>query len=163
MKPLVKILALAAAVTVAGPWPPLAASAGGSGGYAAKVPGPLDRARELLAAHQWPAALAELQRIDTPRDPDWNNLMGYASRMKEPPDFAAAEGYYQAALAINPKHKPTLEYLGELRLQQGNLPGAEAILERLRHASLFRSAEYKDLQKAIERYKAAGNTYVPGT
>ena len=86
--------------------------------------------------------------------------MGYSLRKKDPPDFAAAEKYYNAALAIDPKHRPTLEYLGELRLQEGNLAGAEKELEMLKKATFFKSEEFKDLQRAIASYKTAGNKYV---
>jgi len=135
-----------------------AAGAGGSLGKEAG--GPLGKVRDLQAAGQWQAAIDELRRINATGDPMWNNLMGYSLRRNVPPDFPAAEKYYGAALAINPKHRPTLEYLGELRLQQGDLPGAERELEALKHATLFRSEEFKDLQEAIASYKAAGNKYV---
>jgi hypothetical protein len=172
MKPVLPRLTLSALVTLAGLSLPLAASGGGAGSGSGsgsggatdlKAPSPLDHVRELLAAHQWSAAQTELRVLNATRDPDWNNLMGYVSRMKMPPDLAAAETYYAAALAINPKHRPTLEYLGELRLQQGNLPAAEEMLARLRKTTVFRSEEFKDLEKAIARYKAAGNTWVPET
>jgi hypothetical protein len=51
--------------------------------------------------------------------------MGYSYRKADPPDLVTAEKYYSAALEINPKHLGTLEYLGEMRLQQGDLAGAE--------------------------------------
>ena len=158
---LVRRLTLAGLVTVAGL--PLAASAGGGAGAGAgsggggaavaKAPDPLDHVRELLADRQWGAAQTELRAIGATRNADWNNLMGYVSRKQDPPDFAAAEAYYAAALAIDPKHRPTLEYLGELRLQQGNLPAAQEILARLRKTTFFRSAEYKELAEAIRRYQ----------
>jgi tetratricopeptide (TPR) repeat protein len=139
-----------------GPVPALASA----GEDTPKAADPLGQARDLVKAGQWAAALAELERIHATGDPDWNNLMGVASRRKDPPDFPAAERYYNAALAIDPKHRPTLEYLGELRLQQANLPAAEAVLDRLKKTTFFRSAEYNDLKEAIDRYKAAGH-YVP--
>jgi tetratricopeptide (TPR) repeat protein len=136
-------------------------SGSGSGGGSAPAAGDaLARARELTKTKRFPAALQELRRINATGDPMWNNLMGYSLRESEPPDFAAAERYYAAALRIDPKHRPTLEYLGELRLQQGDLPGAEKQLAMLKQASFFKSEEYKDLEKAIERYKANGNKYV---
>jgi uncharacterized protein HemY len=126
----------------------------------APAPDALGKARILVLAGRWPEAMEELKRINATGDPDWNNLMGVTSRRSDPPDFAAAERYYNAALAINPKHRPTLEYLGELRLQQGDLPAAQAVLERLRKTTFFKSDEYRDLQDAIGRYQAAGH-YVP--
>jgi hypothetical protein len=137
------------------------AVASGGGGQTIQAYDRLAKARELQAARQWQAAIDELRRVNATGDPMWNNLMGYSLRRNDPPDFAAAETYYGAALAINPKHRPTLEYLGELRLQQGDLAGAEQQLDALKRASFFKSEEFKDLQEAIARYKAAGNKYVP--
>jgi tetratricopeptide (TPR) repeat protein len=148
------------------------ASGGGSGGSGAgsgagsgnsgqvKASDPLGKVRDLQGAGQWQAALDELGQINATGDPMWNNLMGYSLRKKDPPDFAGAEKYYSAALAINPKHRPTLEYLGELRLQEGDLAGAEKELEMLKQATFFKSEEFKDLQRAIASYKTAGNKYV---
>jgi tetratricopeptide (TPR) repeat protein len=136
-------------------------SAGAGGSLGKQSGGPLAKVRDLQAAGQWQAAIDELRRINATGDPMWNNLMGYSLRRNDPPDFAAAEKYYSAALAIDPKHRPTLEYLGELRLQQGDLSGAERELEALKHATLFRSEEFKDLREAIASYKAAGNKYLP--
>lgn len=167
MKPVIRRLLLVGLVAMA---IPLAGDAGGGGagsgsggGAEAKVPDPLDHVRSLLADRQWPAAQTELQALNSTGSPDWNNLMGYVARMKQPPDLAASERYYAAALAINPKHRPTLEYLGELRLQQGNLVAAEELLARLRKTTFFKSEEFKDLEKAIARYKASGNSQVAGS
>jgi len=87
--------------------------------------------------------------------------MGYAHRRADPPDLAEAERFYLAALNLEPKHRGALEYLGELRLQQGDLEGAEKQLALLKKATFLRSEEFKDLQAAISRYKAAGNRYIP--
>lgn len=160
MKPVLRIVTLAGLVAVCTLPVPLPASGGGTGGTAAKPADPFDHVRELLSAHQYPAAQSELRAMNMTGSPDWNNLMGYAARMKQPPDLAGAERYYAAALAINPKHRPTLEYLGELRLQQGNLPAAEEMLARLRKTTVFKNEEFKDLEKAIARYKQTGS-YTP--
>jgi len=160
MKRIAPIAGLIVCALASAGWNPALASAGGGGSETAQAPDTLGKARALVQASQWPEALAELRRINAASDPDWNNLMGVASRRGEPPDLPAAEKYYAAALAINPKHRPTLEYLGELRLQEGNLAEAEAVLARLRKTTLFRSAEFSELQDAVDRYKAAGH-YVP--
>lgn len=174
MKCSVRIFSIACLVMVSAVAPVALASGGGAGSGAGsgsgssgagvslgkQAGGPLGKVRDFQAAGQWQAAIDELRRINATGDPMWNNLMGYSLRRNDPPDFAAAEKYYSAALAINPKHRPTLEYLGELRLQQGDLPGAERELEALKHATLFRSEEFKDLREAIASYKAAGNKYI---
>jgi tetratricopeptide (TPR) repeat protein len=119
----------------------------------------LGKARELIASKQWQAAIAELKQVNATSDANWNNLMGYSHRKAKNPDLAAAEKYYLAALAIDPKHAPTHEYLGELRLQQGDLAGAEKQLAAL-GGGFMKSDEYKELKAAIDRYKANGNKYV---
>jgi tetratricopeptide (TPR) repeat protein len=119
----------------------------------------LGKARELIASKQWQAAISELKQVNATGDASWNNLMGYSNRKAKTPDLAAAGKYYSAALAIDPKHAPTLEYQGELFLQQGDLGSAEKNLSAL-DKGLFKSAEYKELKAAIEQYKASGNKYV---
>ena len=137
-------------------------SMGGTPATRSAAADPLQPVRALVAARQIQAALAELQGVNATGNPDWNNLMGYCSRMSSPPDLVAAERYYAAALALDPKHLDTLEYLGEMRLQQGNLAGAEAELAALKRATFFKSEQFHDLQAAIARFKAAGGRYLPG-
>lgn len=126
-------------------------------GDAPPMPGPetdaLTNARNLIAAQNWPAALAELQRVNTPRSADWNNLMGYSSRKKKVPDFAAAERYYTEALRLEPQHRGALEYSGELYLMMDKPALAEARLQTLGLACAKRCEEYEDLAKALAAYK----------
>lgn len=131
----------------------------------APAPGvaPLDQARALLQARQWPAALDALRRVNATGDADWNNLMGFALRKQAVPDVAGAQRHYDAALRINPRHRGALEYSGELALMKNELPVAEARLASL--AELCRSPceELDDLKRAVARYKASGNRWQPGT
>ena len=125
--------------------------------------GPSDRlapVRAHIEARQWAAAVAELHRVSEPASADWNNLMGYSLRMQPLADHAAAARFYEEALRIDPKHRGALEYAGELDLITGNLPKAEERLAALDKACRFSCGEYRDLKRAIERYKAAGNRYV---
>ena len=164
----VRIIPIVCLVLVSTAAPVALASSGGSAGSGSgsgsaaqvKIGDPLGKVRDLQGAGQWQAAIVELGRVNATGDPMWNNLMGYSLRKKDPPDFAGAEKYYSAALTIDPKHRPTLEYLGELHLQEGDLAGAEKALEILKRATIFKSEEFKDLQRAIASYKAAGNKYV---
>ena len=121
----------------------------------------LAAARSQIAAKNWPAALKELERVKDPRSADWNNLMGYTVRKGPAPDYAAAGRYYDAALRIDPMHRGALEYSGELFLIQGDLPRAEERQARLAKICTVPCEELEDLQAAIDRYKAAGNKYVP--
>ncbi len=121
---------------------------------------PLAAARAQIAAKQWPAALAELKKLNARGDADWNNLMGYVLRKQATPDLAGAETHYNEALRLNPSHRGALEYSGELYLMKGDTARAE---ERL--ATLTKVCngceEQKDLQEALDRYKKAGNRHVP--
>jgi len=128
---------------------------------APREPDKLAQARSHIEAGQWAAAHAELVRLNDTASADWNNLMGYLQRKKASPDLAAAERYYDAALRIDPGHRGALEYSGELYLMKGDLASAERRLAALDKACFFGCEQYTDLKKAIERYKAAGNQYVP--
>jgi len=81
-------------------------------------------------------------------------LLAYSLRKKQSPDLTGAEKYYQAALKIDPEHRSALEYYGELKLMNNDLPGAEAILARLNKVCTFGCEEYSDLKSAIQKYKS---------
>lgn len=115
---------------------------------------PLAQARALIAKSNWPAAIAELKRVNDTRSADWHNLMGYAHRKQAQPDLATAERHYDEALRIDPKHKGALEYVGELHLMKGELPKAEARLAALDALCPRGCEEQADLKKAIAAYKA---------
>jgi len=120
----------------------------------------LGNARTLIAAKQWPAAIDELRRVNDTTSADWNNLMGYTLRKGKTPDLAASEKYYDEALRIDPHHRNTLEYSGELYLMKGELDKAQARLATLSTECSANCEQYADLKSAIERYKAAGNKFV---
>jgi Flp pilus assembly protein TadD len=156
--PLVRVAALllatlatpgitAAADTDPTPSPPAAAAAKTS----------LVEARQLIGAAKWPAAIAELRRVNDTGNADWQNLMGYSLRKSAPPDLANAERHYDEALRLNPKHRGALEYSGELYLMKGDLAKAEARLAALDKLCTLPCEEYTDLKKAIAAYKANGN------
>ncbi len=92
---------------------------------------------------------------------DWNNLMGYSVRKGATPDYVAAERYYKTALRIDPNHRGALEYSGELYLILGDLPKAEERQAKLTRLCTVPCEELDDLKEAIEKYKAAGNKYLP--
>ncbi len=126
----------------------------------AAAPDKLAAARAQIAARQWPAALAELRKLNDTGSADWNNLMGYSLRKGATPDLAAAEKYYDEALRIDPRHRGALEYSGELYLMKGDLAAAEQRLASLGQVCKSGCEEQADLKKAVDRYKAAGNRYV---
>jgi tetratricopeptide (TPR) repeat protein len=111
-------------------------------------------AQKEIKAKNYDGAIKTLLAANQPNSADWNNLLGYAQRKKNPPDLAAAERYYQAALKIDPKHKGALEYYGELFLMKNDLAGAEQMLARLNKVCIFSCEEYRDLKEAIAKFKA---------
>jgi Flp pilus assembly protein TadD len=114
----------------------------------------LTQARISIKAEKYDQAIQQLQAANETSSADWNNLMGYSLRKKQPPDLAGAEKYYQAALKIDPNHRGALEYYGMLKLTNKDLPGAEALLARLDKACFFGCEEYSDLKEAIQKYKS---------
>jgi tetratricopeptide (TPR) repeat protein len=111
-------------------------------------------ARELIRKREWTAAINALKKVDDRSSADWNNLMGYTHRKAKPPDYAAAERYYDEALRIDPKHKGALEYSGQLYLLLNQLPKAEAQLARLAALCKRPCEEQEDLKTAIAAYRA---------
>jgi Flp pilus assembly protein TadD len=114
----------------------------------------LTETRASIKAEKYDQAIRQLQAANDTSSADWNNLLGYSLRKKQPPDLAGSEKYYQAALKIDPSHRGALEYYGELKLMNKDLPGAEALLARLDKACTFGCEEYSDLKAAIQKYKA---------
>ena len=114
----------------------------------------LTQARASIKAEKYDQAIQQLQSANERNSADWNNLLGYSLRKKQPPDLVGAERYYQAALKIDPDHRGALEYYGKLKLINNDLPGAEALLARLDKACMFGCEEYSDLKEAIQKYKS---------
>ncbi len=108
---------------------------------------------ELIARGEVGKALDELKSQDQASDADWHNLMGFAYRKLQPPDFTRSEFHYKQALSIKPDHRGALEYYGELMLMKNNLAGAEDMLKRLEKACFFGCEELRDLKRAVEAYK----------
>jgi Flp pilus assembly protein TadD len=114
----------------------------------------LTQARSSIKAEKYDQAIQQLQAANETSSADWNNLLGYSLRKKQPPDLVGAEKYYQAALKIDPEHRGALEYYGKLKLINNDLPGAEALLARLDKVCTFGCEEYSDLKEAVKKYKS---------
>jgi Flp pilus assembly protein TadD len=114
----------------------------------------LTESRASIKAEKYDQAIQQLQAANDTSSADWNNLLGYSLRKKQPPDLAGAEKYYQAALKIDPNHRGALEYYGKLKLMNNDLPGAEALLARLDKVCTFGCEEYSDLKGAVQKYKS---------
>jgi len=114
----------------------------------------LTEARASIKAEKYIQAIQQLQAANETSSADWNNLLGYSLRKKQPPDLVGAEKYYQAALKIDPEHRGALEYYGKLKLINNDLPGAESLLARLNKACTFGCEEYSDLKGAVQKFKS---------
>jgi Flp pilus assembly protein TadD len=114
----------------------------------------LTEARASIKSENYDQAIKQLQVANETSSADWNNLLGYSLRKKQPPDLVGAEKYYQAALKIDPRHRGALEYYGKLKLLNNDLPGAEALLAKLDKACTFGCEEYSDLKEAVRKYKS---------
>lgn len=124
------------------------------------VPVWLQEAKKAVKAKNFDKAISVLQAANQTSSADWNNLMGYSQRRREPADLDAAELHYQEALKIDPRHKGALEYYGQLLLLRGDLPSAEQLLARLDKACFISCEEYRDLKQAINAYKAKSQPVV---
>ena len=114
----------------------------------------LTEVRSSIKAEKYNQAIQQLQVANEKNSADWNNLLAYSLRKKQSPDLMGAEKYYQAALKIDPEHRGALEYYGELKLMNNDLPGAEALLAKLNKVCTFGCEEYSDLKGAIQKYKS---------
>ena len=157
---LVAAVAAAALISTLAAVPPASAADSAPSPAPAAEKDPLAAARAQIAAKHWPAAIAELKKVNATGSADWNNLMGYSMRKQTPPDLDASERYYDEALRIDPRHRGTLEYSGELYLMKGDLARAEQRLATLDKLCTLSCEEYTDLKKAIAAYKANGNKAV---
>jgi len=119
------------------------------------TPAWLSQTRQAIKSKQFDLAIKLLnENSEQQQSADWNNLMGYSLRKKNPPALTESEKYYQAALEIDPKHKGALEYYGELLLMKNDLSGAESLLMQLDKVCASGCEEYRDLKKSIQVYKS---------
>jgi tetratricopeptide (TPR) repeat protein len=113
------------------------------------------QAEYLIKGEKYAEAIPILQKVvaDNPRDADAWNYLGFASRKLGKKEEAL--GYYQKALALQPKHKGAHEYLGELYLMMNDLPKAEAQLAKLKEiCGATPCEELEDLEADIADFKA---------
>jgi len=110
-------------------------------------------ARQLVEDGKYADAIPLLEQVvaKDPKNADALNYLGYSNRKLGNTD--AALTHYQAALALEPRHRGANEYLGELYLILGDLPKAEERLKVLDGACFFGCEEYTELKKAIAAYK----------
>lgn len=90
-----------------------------------------------------------------PKNPDAENLTGYANRMLKNYDLAVS--HYQRALELDPKHRGAHEYLGITYLEIDQPDKADALLTSLKELCAF-CAERRSLDKAVKAYKRGEKT-----
>ena len=151
------VLALGLGVTLSlGPAAgPVLAMGGGGGSATAKKTNPdYLRAKGLIAASKYAAAVPLLQAVvaTEPKDADAFNYLGYSQRKLG--DRQAALTNYLRALALKPEHLGANEYLGELYLEMGQFEKAQERLKVLDGACFFGCEEYRELKAAIKAYRA---------
>jgi tetratricopeptide (TPR) repeat protein len=110
--------------------------------------------KKAAKAKDWPTAIRYLEKAvkNNSQNADAWNYLGFSYRKSG--NLAKAFPAYEQALKIDPKHRGAYEYLGEAYLQAGNLPQAQLQMDQLIKICGRNCEESKDLQKAINAYKA---------
>ncbi|MEP2988454.1 MAG: tetratricopeptide repeat protein [Parasphingorhabdus sp.] len=109
----------------------------------------------LINEGQYEAALLELDEAGKTfgPHPDVLTYIGFANRkMKR---FDIAEEYYQRALNVAPNHLGAIEYYGELKVERGDLTGAQHHLVRLEKLCAFGCYEAEELRRWIIEAKSS--------
>lgn len=114
------------------------------------------KAVALIDDEKYTAAIPLLQKSIKEKGEyaDALNQLGYANRKIG--NWKIGMEYYLKALALEPKHLGANEYLGELYLEQKDLPNAEKQLAVLK-AACGDCDEFDDLDDAIDDYKDENN------
>jgi len=111
-------------------------------------------AKQMVEDGKYAEAIPLLEKVvaGDKENADAFNYLGYSNRQLGNHDAALTN--YQAALALEPRHRGANEYLGELYLILGQLDKAEERLEVLDGACFCGCEEYTELKNAIAEYKA---------
>ena len=104
-------------------------------------------ARKLIDAKEYQAAINALTAIERPDNVEILNLLGFTNRKLG--RMEQAQGYYEAALAIDPKHLGVLEYYGEWFVSSGDMDRARAHLAKIGTICGTDCREYKLLEQRI--------------
>jgi Flp pilus assembly protein TadD len=110
-------------------------------------------AKKAVDAKDWKSAIRLLNKalLQDDRNPDIQNLLGYAYRNTGNFDFAFK--HYNRALELNPRHRGAHEYMGEAYLLLNNIAKAEEHLAALQSICLVSCEEYEDLKREIAKYR----------
>lgn len=112
----------------------------------------VSKAKIQIKAKNYLSAIELLNKAlqKKPQNADIYNLLGYSYRKSG--DLKNGHINYNMALKIDPEHKGTLEYQGELFLMEGNMAKAKENLKKLDDICFLGCEEYDDLKEAIETY-----------
>lgn len=110
------------------------------------------KAVELIEDEEYSKAIPLLKKSirDKGAYADALNQLGFAYRKSG--NWKVGMEYYLQALALEPNHLGANEYLGELYLEEDDLPNAEKQLATLKKAC-GTCDEYEELAEAIKDYK----------
>ena len=103
----------------------------------------------LINDGRYEAAIGRLEEAvwsDGPH-PDLMTYLGFANRKLK--RYDAARAWYEQALAVAPEHRGALEYYGELKLELGDLAGAQSHLARLDRICGFGCYQADELRQWI--------------
>ena len=130
--------------------PPSAALEQGSLLFAAAGDRAYVQAVSLINEKRYDEALAALDaaRVAFGPHPDVLTYQGYTWRKKG--QFERAAEFYEQALALAPDHRGATEYYGELKVERGDRPGAQAMLARLDRLCAYGCAEAEELRRWID-------------
>ena len=112
--------------------------------------------RKAIEAKDYQSAVGHLTKAvqEEPKNADAQSMLGYSYRKLG--TFDKSMEHYQTALKIDSSHRSAHEYLGELYLEMNQPENADKQLAALKKSCpMFgKCAEYDDLKKAIDTYKA---------
>lgn len=112
-------------------------------------------ARELVRAEHYEEAIAALEALDRPEDPNVLNYLGYSHRKLGKIDKGLA--YYARALDVDPDFVLAREYLGEGHVEQGDLEKARLQLAEIEKRCGSSCEAYEDLAAVIAEAEQATN------
>ena len=116
----------------------------------------LSLVRAKIKAKDWRSAVVDLQKLAaTHQHADIYNLLGFSLRNLG--EYAEARSYYGKALDFDPQHKGTLEYLGELYVETGQIDKAREHVVQLKQLCPGGCEELADLEKTIAEARAKTN------
>ena len=115
----------------------------------------LTKIRSEIKAEDYKTAIADLHGLIDQgyQDPNVYNLLGYSLRKSG--NRQEAQTFYSKALDFDPNHKGTLEYQGELYIENGDLAKAQQNLAHLKTLCPAGCEEREDLEKALTKASAS--------